>query len=292
VSLSRRRVPSYDLHQHLWPRPFVDALMARAEPPLITRDGSRLELADGTWDAELDAHELEARLALLDRDEVDVAVLSLPPTLGVYEMPELVHAYHRGIGDVVDAAGGRLAAFSAGEVLDGFAGVCISARDLADDFDAVAEVLATAEATGTLVFVHPGPATPRATGPAWWGPVVDYTAQQQAAYATWLARGLDAYPSLRVVFAILAGGAPIQLERLRSRGWDTRRAESPNVFFDTASYGRRALELCVATFGSSQLVYGTDAPVVHPRVMAEALAELGEATATVVREANPSLLLA
>lgn len=291
MSLSRLAVPSYDFHQHLWPPQFVDALMARSEPPCITPDGSRLDLADGSWDAELGMHELPARLALLDRDGVDMAVVSLAPTLGVYDFPELVDAYHDGIRELVEGADGRLAAFSAGTVVEGFPGVCISARALVDDFDGHADVLAQAEATERPVFVHPGPSTRRAAAPAWWGAVVDYTAQQQAAYATWLARGLDAYPSLRVVFAILAGGAPIQLERLGSRGWDTRRAESANIFFDTASYGRRALELCLATFGFRQLVYGTDVPVVDWRPTAEALAECGEAVSKAAREENPSFLL-
>ena len=265
--------------------------MARSEPPRITPDGARLELADGIWDAELDAHELSARLALLDRDGVDVAVVSLPPTLGVYDLPDIVDAYHQGIAELIEAADGRLAAFSAGEVVDGFPGVCVSGRDVVDDFDGFAHVLGEAEETGRVVFVHPGPAIRRVAAPGWWGAVVDYTAQQQAAYATWLARGLESYPSLRVVFAILAGGAPIQLERLRSRGWDTRRAQSPNVFFDTASYGRRAFELCLATFGFRQLVYGTDVPVVDSGPTADALAEFGEAVSNAARVENPSLLL-
>ena len=284
-------MPSFDLHQHLWPPAFVDALTARSEPPRITRDRTRLELLDGTWDARLGAHELPTRLELLDRDGVDVAVVSLAPTLGVYGIPELVDAYHGGISELVEAADGRLLALSAGAVVDGFPGVCISANDLVEDFDGLADVLAEAETTGRLIFVHPGPATPRAAAPGWWGAVVDYTAQQQAAYAMWLARGLDEYPSLRVVFAILAGGVPIQLERLRSRGFDVRLARTANIFFDTASYGRHALELCLATFGIRQLVYGTDVPVVDSRPTAEALAGLGHAVSNAARAENPSLLL-
>ena len=53
---------------------------------------------------------------------------------------------------------------------------------------------------------------------------------------------------------------PIQLERLASRGVDVRSSLHRNVFFDTASYGRRALELCIETFGVEQLVFGTRRP--------------------------------
>jgi 6-methylsalicylate decarboxylase len=286
-----RPVRSVDVHQHLWPPTFVEALAGRSDPPRLTDRGRRLELADGAWDADLADHDVDRRLVVLDRDEVDVAVVSLPPTLGVFELPELVEAYHEGIAEVVAASSGRLVALSAGAVRDGFPGVCVSALDLADDLDALAPLLREAEASGRFVFVHPGPSRPRPDVPAWWGAVVDYTAQQQAAYARWLAHGAAEFPRLRVVFAILAGGAPIQLERLRSRGWDVRLAQNPNVLLDTASYGRRALELCLATFGIGSLVYGSDFPVVDSHPTAQALGEFGAAVTDAVRRENPSLLL-
>src|SRR5207253_2756151 len=78
---------------------------------------------------------------------------------------------------------------------------------------------------------------------------VDYVGQMQVAYAAWLADGTSRWPGLPVVFAILAGGAPIQLERLAGRGLDVRSVLEADVYFDTASYGSRALELCLATYG-------------------------------------------
>jgi 6-methylsalicylate decarboxylase len=285
-----RRVRSVDVHQHLWPPAFVEALAGRGEPPRLTDRGRRLELTDGAWDTDLADHDLDRRLAHLDRDEVDVAVVSLAPTLGASELPELVEAYHEGIAETVAASNGRLVALSADSVREGFPGVCVSALDLTDDLDGLAPLLREAEASGRFVFVHPGPSRPRADVPGWWGAVVDYTAQQQA-YARWLARGAAEFPRLRVVFAILAGGAPIQLERLRSRGWDVRLAQNPNLLLDTASYGRRALELCLATFGVGSLVYGSDVPVVDSRPTARALEEFGAAVADAVRRENPSQLL-
>ena len=86
----------------------------------------------------------------------------------------------------------------------------------------------------------------------------------QRAYFAWLSGAQEGWSDVAVVFAILAGGAPIQLERLSSRGVDVRSSLHRNVFFDTASYGRRALELCIETFGVEQLVFGTDVPVVDP----------------------------
>ena len=101
---------------------------------------------------------------------------------------------------------------------------------------------------------------------------MDYTSQMQRAYLAWLAHGQARWPDVNVVFSILAGGGPIQLERLASRGVDVEAGLHPNLFFDTASYGPRALGLCIETLGVEQLVFGTDAPVVDPPHAAKALA--------------------
>ena len=280
----------YDVHQHLWPESFISALSRRGERPRLR--GRSLELADeGDFEIDLGDHRLETRLAVLERDGIDVAVVSLQPTLGADDVPELVEAYHVGIRELVSASGGRLLALAAGECLDGFAGVSISARALVEDADRLPPLLRELEVRNRFLFVHPGPGHKRAGAPPWWTSVVDYTAEMQAAYAAWLAHGAEAYPALRVVFAILAGGAPFQLERLRSRGVDARAALYPNVYFDTASYGRRALELCLATYGVRQLVYGSDVPVIDSRPTLRALAEFGDAVSETVRRENPSLLL-
>jgi predicted TIM-barrel fold metal-dependent hydrolase len=64
-----------------------------------------------------------------------------------------------------------------------------------------------------------------------------------------------------------------------------------NVFFETASYGRRALDLCLATFGVGQLLYGSDVPVIDPLPTLEAVRGFGDAVAETLCEQNPSRLL-
>ena len=103
--------------------------------------------------------------------------------------------------------------------------------------------------------------------------------------------GRSEWPDVTVVFAILAGGAPIQLERLASRGVDVRSVLHPNVFFDTASYGRRALELCVETFGVENIVHGSDAPVIDPEPTLRAIRDFGESVEKLIMCANPGRLL-
>ena len=143
-----------------------------------------------------------------------------------------------------------------------------------------------------LLFVHPGPAVVNPGAPSWWAPAISYTAEMQAAYAQWLATGSARWPELPVVFAILAGGAPFQLERMRSRGIDTRDITGANVLFETASYGRLSLELCLAAFGVDRIVYGSDAPVIDPRSTRSAVNALGKATADAIYRTNPFTLLA
>jgi len=247
-----------------------------------------LELPSGDWGADLAAHTLESRLALLDRDEVDVAVISCPPTLELDE--ELVELYHEGITELVADSNGRLLALSCGSARDGFAGVCVPAWSLSSLAQSE-PLLGELERRGSLLFVHPGPAAVPAGAPAWWPAVVGYTTQMQAAYAAWIALYADRWPELRVVFAILAGGAPFQLERLASRGVETRSVLRPNVYLDTASYGDRALELSLATYGVAQLVYGSDVPVIESEPTLRSIRGFGQAVADVVCRENPARLL-
>jgi predicted TIM-barrel fold metal-dependent hydrolase len=287
-------LPTYDLHQHLWPEPFISALSRRSERPRLRDD--RLETVEGDFDVDLRAHDIAARIALLDRDRIDVAVLSLPPTLGIEELPNdeakpLLDAWHEGACELAAASGGRLVAVAASTSLDGFPGASVSARALVAHGEQIASLLRALERSGRFLFVHPGPGRRQSDRPGWWAAVVDYTAEMQAAYAAWLARGAASYPGLRIVFAILAGGGPFQLERLRSRGVEVGSNLHPNVFFDTASYGRRALELCLVGYGVRQLVYGSDVPVIDSRPTLQALRDFGDAVSDAVCGDNPELLL-
>lgn len=236
---------------------------------------------------ELGDHELARRLELLDRNGIDVALVSLAPTMEADGHEELIDAFYTGMLDVSEESGGRLRPLAYGECKDGFAGACVSAASLVGDLE---PLLAELEAAEQMLFVHPGPpmALP-ASGPSWWPALADYTAQMQAAYLAWLARDADRHPRLPVVFAILAGGAPIQLERFGSRNIEL--PPHPNVYFDIASYGQRALELCIAAYGAGQLVFGSDAPVLDPGPGLQALAEFGDAVVESVCSENPARFL-
>jgi 6-methylsalicylate decarboxylase len=190
--------------------------------------------------------------------------------------------------ELVAAAGGRLRAFAAGACLPGFVGACVSAQAVAAGLGALPDELAEA---GGVLFVHPGPPeTPQEGTPRWWAPLVDYTTQMQAAYFCWLAEGAERQADLDVVFAILAGGAPFQLERLRARG-DEGAVAPPRVYLETSSYGSRALRLCLDACGSERIVFGSDVPVVDATVTLQAVADAGEDLLARVRSENPARLL-
>jgi predicted TIM-barrel fold metal-dependent hydrolase len=286
-------MPSFDVHQHLWPEPFVAALRARNNPPHLTE--GELVLREGRFPVEAANDELTARIELLDRDEIDVAVISLQPTLGTGDLPPderdlLEEAWIDGARELVAASGGRFRAFASGRLVSGFAGTSVAARDLYD-LDLIAPLLDELERSAAPLFVHPGAVRQTPDAPGWWTAVVDYTSQMQMAYFRWLAEGRARWPDLRVAFAILAGGAPFQLERLGQRGLAVRSALDPNVYLDVATYARRSIELCAETFGVERLLYGSDRPVVDPAATLRAVRGFGESVEKLLTVDNPTSFL-
>jgi hypothetical protein len=89
----------------------------------------------------------------------------------------------------------------------------------------------------------------------------------QAAWFAFLHAGRPSHPRLRVLFAMLAGGAPLQLERYAARRGVPAPGPDPLVFYDTSSYGPQMIGAMAAAIGGAQLVYGSDRPVVAPRAI-------------------------
>ena len=287
-------MPVVDVHQHLWPEPLLELLARRREPPRL--DGSTLEVpGEPPLEVDLEAHRLEARIASLDRCGVDRAVVSLPPTLGAgaladEEWEEICEAYEDGIVALARASE-RIVPLAARGSAEGFVGACVGAPELLD-LELLAPRLDDLELRRGFLFVHPGPSPARERTPPWWSAVVDHAAQMQAAYAMWLNSGVERWPRLEVVFAILAGGGPFQLERLQSRGVSGRSLLYDTVSFETASYARRALELCLTTYGVGRVLLGSDAPGLDPELALDAVRAFGDAVAETICSTNPSRLLA
>ena len=258
-------------------------------------------------DLSFDATNLALRAVEARRESIDLALVALSSAIGVETLPAeeslpLLEAHHRGIEALPESFGGwgavQLKAPDPAEVDAaigrGCVGISLPATALADP-EALAHVgplLARLEAHGAPLFVHPGPvaspgeAGPRPPVPVWWPALTDYVAQMQAAWFAFLHGGRREHPRLRVLFAMLAGGAPLQLERFVARGGTAPLAPDPLVYYDTSSYGPRMLEAMAGAVGVAQLVYGSDRPVVDP-----VPPELGPELGRLLRCTNPHSLL-
>ncbi|MBB5158527.1 amidohydrolase family protein [Saccharopolyspora phatthalungensis] len=289
-----------DVHQHLWPGEFVDALRARADPPLVR--GWTLYLAgESPFEVDPADHRPADRAARETGGGAEVALVSLSSPLGIEWLPPdeagpLLDAWHRGALALPEPfrawAAANVLEPDAGQVRDALDAGCVGLQVPADamrkpaDVERIAALLAVCERRDRPVLVHPGPATCPANGlPGWWPPVVDYVAQLQAAWWSWHVAGRALLPELRICFAAGAGLAPVQHERLVARGGVFDRID-PYVFVDTSSYGPRGVDALVRVLGIDPLVFGSDRPYAEP-----AEPGLGEAASHAIRCSNPRRLL-
>jgi predicted TIM-barrel fold metal-dependent hydrolase len=295
-------------------------LRQRSEAPRLSPENGRLRLEMAHEPACLidpAVHDPDARIRLLDREEIDLAVVSISTPVGSESLPAdqaapLVDAFNDGVRDLVNSSGGRLRAFAAAVIdapadaardlearLDqGFVGLAIASDALATPaaVGRMAPLLGVLEERGRPLFVHPGPAPwtlpdPAPEGlPEWWTSLGRYPEQSLRAFYTWRAVGAARHPALRVVFAIMGGGAPFLEERWSTFAGGVREIDR-NVYLDTASSRRLAVELALATYGAEQVVYGTDVPVIDPTGVRTAVRSLGDGAADLVYSDNPMRLL-
>jgi 6-methylsalicylate decarboxylase len=291
-----------DTHQHFWPEGLLSSLARRTAPPRLKRAGGGWELVlAGEPPAPLAAADVDpaARAALAAADGVERVLVAPSLPLGIEALPPaeaepLLDAFHAGVlalGEpfglwgslpLADPAPERVTALLAA----GAAGLCLPAAALAspaglDALGPALEALAPAP-----LLVHPGAAPP---GPAvaWWPAMTSYVAEMSAAWHAWAAWGRAAHPELPVLFAMLAGLAPLHGERLAARGGPADAVHDPLTAFDTSSYGHRALDAMLRVVGVDRLLYGSDRPVVAPHP----LGALGAAAEHAIAVANPERFL-
>ncbi len=296
-----------DVHQHLLGAPLIAELARRRQPPmLVRRRGGWTFRVAGEPDSVLSLKAIDAELRHdeLVRDGVDRALVALSSARGIETLPgaeaaPLLDAHRRTVEDLPGrfrpGAAVQLEAPDPADVdaalARGAVGLSLPATALATPaaLERVGPLLARLEAHDAPLFVHPGPVG-GAGGealPPWWPALTGYVAQMQAAWLAFLHAGRREHLRLRVLFAMLAGGAPLQVERLAARGGPARAAQDRLLFYDASSYGPRMLRAAIAVVGAGQLVHGSDRPVAAPRVP-RADTALGHA----LLRANPSRLLA
>ena len=301
-----------DVHQHIWTAPLIEALAARGELPFVRVRGGIAELhaaGERPCAIDLNSESRSRRTRLLDDDRIGLALIALSSAIGIEALPRdearaLIEAHLDG----VRALGHRFGAWGplpldnpdpddVDEVLTrGCVGVSVPAGALAtpDGLATAAPLLDHVAERGVPLFVHPGPGPLSAGGaplgppstkeapahePPWWQALTGYVSQMQSAWLAFATAGRRRHPDLTVIFAMLAGGAPLLTERLATRGGPPVDLSDPLTYYDTSSYGPVAIEAMARRVGAPQLVYGSDRPVLEPVPSGrEALLQAGAAT--------------
>jgi hypothetical protein len=281
-----------DVHQHLWTEPLVRALAARHELPFVRAEHGLTVLFaadERAYVIERSSETAARRAALVRRDGLDRALVCLSSPLGIESLPrgqalELIDAYHDGalaLGDPFAVWGAIALNPTDPQDVDraidrGCVGISLPAGAMAsvERLARLQPVLASLERLDAPLFVHPGPGPgvrslgtadePCMSDPLWWSALTRYVSEMQAAWLAFVGAGRGQHPRLRVVFAMLAGLAPLHAERLRARGGPHAPSVDPLIFYETSSYGPRAVALLAEAAGPGQLLYGSDRPVVDP----------------------------
>lgn len=277
-----------DVHQHVWTRPLLDALASRRTLPFIDRDHGLTVLhsaGERPYVIDVAAEAAEEREQLLAVDGLDSAIVALSSPIGIEALDrdsaeQLIDAHLAGVA----ALGDRFAAWGPLAVREpdpndvdallarGCVGISLPAGALAgvDALDAIGPVLDRIASRGAPLFVHPGPARATETWeasltePLWWRALTEYVSQMQAAWLTFATLGRREHPGLVIVFAMLAGGAPMLSERLATRGGPAVELRDPRTFYDTSSNGPAMIDAIAQRVGAGPLLYGSDRPVIEP----------------------------
>jgi hypothetical protein len=278
-----------DAHQHVWTEPLLAALAERDQLPLVRHENGLVILhsaAEQPYVIDVQSETPGARSLRVRQDGLDRAVIAMSSPIGIEALPRtealgLIDAHLTGVerlGPAFEFWGPIAIDGADPDEVDhllerGSVGISITAGALAgpERLEQLRPVLERVRAHGVPLFVHPGRApgqlpVPSEFGePLWWRPLTDYVVQMQAAWLTFAALGRREHPDLRVVFAMLAGGAPLHSERLAARGGPPIELRDPNTYYETSSYGPQAIELTARIAGIDQLVYGSDRPVIEPQ---------------------------
>lgn len=290
-----------DLHQHLLPPEFLDALRSRTVSPRIVDEWTLLTEGEMPHSINPAAHDVEKRRSQELREGKGDVLVSIPGNLRVEELPlddarELIGIWHRaavrlGAPFRVWASTPLVEFDLAGlaEMLadDRVVGLQVPAMSLAKPADLVRlePVLRVVEESDKPILVHPRHivAAPVNGVPA--AATTPRSEQLKAAWTTWNSGGHQQHPTLRIAFIALAGLAPLVHAASASRSGKTPKGD-PNVFYETSAYDPRAIDAMARLVGLGLLVHGSDRPFRQPRDP-----ELGRASNHALFSVNPRALL-
>ncbi len=292
-----------DTHTHFIPMELVELVRRGEGPPdvsLTERDGEDpLIVHDNGLRYPVFPlfHDAPSKLEQMDRDGIDVALISLTPSLLLYWTdPAETARVHRFINDAAAAlagrGGGRLYALATVPLNDpvaaaaelrraklelGLVGVEIgtSVGDTMLDDPSLEPFFAAAEELGATILLHPYTNMISAPGPALEGfhlaNVIGNPFETFVAAARLIVGGVfDRHPKLHVQLVHAGGAFPYQLARLdhayEVRSETKARAQRrpseylPNFLFDTVAFDRRALDFLIELAGEERVMFGSDLP--------------------------------
>lgn len=232
-------------------------------------------------------HDADAKLEQMDRDGIDVSVLSLSPSLFLYWTdPAETARVHRVINDAAAAAAELRRAHSELGLVGVEIGTCVG--DVMLDDPSLEPFFAVAEELQTPILLHPYMTMISPPGPALAGfhlaNVVGNPMETFMAAARLIVGGvLDRHPGLRVQLVHAGGAFPFQLGRLDhaydarddTKATAQRRPSSylENFLFDTITFDPRALDFLIELAGPERVLFGTDLPFDMADVSARDLAD-------------------
>lgn len=308
-----------DTHTHFIPVELLDLIRRGDGPPdlsLSERDGEDpLIVHDNGLRYPVFPlfHDAQAKLAQMDRDGIDMALISLTPSLLLYWTdPADTVRIHRFINDagaeLARRGGGRLHALATVPLNDpqaaaeelrrarrdlGVVGVEIgtSVGDVMLDDPSLEPFFAAAEELGTPLLVHPytnmiAPPSPGLTG-YHLANVIGNPLETFVAAARLIVGGVfDRHPGLQVELVHAGGAFPYQVFRL-DHAYDVRsetrrqaqRRPSEylgNFLFDTVAFDARALAYLIELAGPERVLFGSDLPFDMADISALGLADRGD----------------
>jgi aminocarboxymuconate-semialdehyde decarboxylase len=301
-----------DVHTHYLPATLVSALEARDDLPMITRDGDRrlIHYGAGNVHPVLPAMgDLERRLADMDEQGIDVAVLSvnIPGTdwFPAADGPAIARDINDELADLVARHPDRLAAmatlpmqapeaaaaelarthslgFRGGMVFSNAAGVPLDEPAKAVVFEAAAQL-------DTPLYVHPTYPLTAATVDAYaLIPTLGFLFDTTTAALRLVLGGLyERHPHTKLVLShagslipFVVGRVDYEAERHRDAGgWGALSAPPSEhlrlLYTDVVSVWPPAVRITVEFLGPERVMYGSDYPFWDPDRSTEALDRCG-----------------
>lgn len=289
-----------DMHFHWGPKEFADALRRRDKKPMIRRGEDGAEYFESTFAPNklpADFDSVEARLAEMDKNGVEHAVLSISPVTGIEALPlqeslPLARAYNDAASSVCAKYPARFSAFAilpvgnieaAAEELErvmampGMVGAVLPgdgflSKRRAERF---APLFAAADRHNAIFLVHYGRLPDDAEAPKIDGSdnphlrygTLDMQSRLSSNMLTFcLTDFLKPYPNVTVMSHNLGGNVPFEIDRMDHRTLcdkpgeelPSKRIKAAPVMVDCNSLSARAIELAVEVYGAEKIVFGSD----------------------------------